>query len=278
MKVITFCNLKGGVGKSLINYNAGGFLAKQGKRVLHIDADMQANLTDNLGVNEEFDFGWKGGKQDYPTISNILLDNALPKDVIVKAPIKGIDGMDLVPSSIDLYRAEMLVSGVMANAAHTVMKTWIKRNREFLEQQYDYILFDVGPYLSVATQNALYASDEIFLIMDISKNAYKGIVQLYKQWESISSSLEVSNNMKGIIVNKYNTRQKTLSDGFKDYILDKDNLPVPVFQSFIHESAPFKKSELLVPIAFSTDRETLNSQGFISFNNLMTEIQGEGWL
>ena len=137
MQPIAIFNQKGGGGKSTTSVNRGAGLVRQGKKVLFVDADSQANLTELLGWQQPVVFS--------TTLSSIM------EQVIADVPISpqyGIlhhkEGMDLMPANIEL--SELEVSLVNTMSRETVMRTYLKK----VKRNYDYILIDCSP-LSVCS-------------------------------------------------------------------------------------------------------------------------------
>ena len=145
MQTIAIVNQKGGVGKSTTAVNLGAGLTRQGKRVLLIDADSQANLTEMLG--------WQQPDELSPTLATML------ERIISDRPIEprnGIlhhkEGMDLLPANIELSGLEVFLVNTMSR--ETVLRTYLNE----IKRQYDYILVDCSPSLGMLTLNALTAA------------------------------------------------------------------------------------------------------------------------
>ena len=145
-KVIALTNQKGGVGKTTTAVNLGVGLAQQGKKVLLIDADAQANLTMALGYNRPDDLPF--------TLSTVMQDIIDDKTVDVsQGIIHHKEGDDLIPSNIELSGLEVRL--INALSRESVLKTYVNEVR----RDYDFVLIDCMPSLGMITINSLAAAD-----------------------------------------------------------------------------------------------------------------------
>jgi chromosome partitioning protein len=149
-KVIALTNQKGGVGKTTTAVNLGVSLAQQGKKVLLIDADAQANLTMSLGYGRPDDLS--------DTLSSIMQDVIDDNPVNVqKAILHHDEGVDLLPSNIELSGFEVRLINAMSR--ERVLKTYVNE----VKKNYDYVLIDCVPSLGMITINALTATDSVII-------------------------------------------------------------------------------------------------------------------
>ena len=147
-KVIALTNQKGGVGKTTTAVNLGVRLAQQGKKVLLIDADAQANLTMALGYNRPDDLPF--------TLSTVMQDIIDDKTVDVsQGIIHHKEGVDLIPSNIELSGLEVRL--INALSRESVLKTYVNE----VKRDYDFVLIDCMPSLGMITINSLAAADSV---------------------------------------------------------------------------------------------------------------------
>ena len=164
-KVISVANQKGGVAKSTTTLNLGVGLARQGKKVLLIDADPQGSLTASLGYVEPDDIG--------TTLATIMMGVINEEEIVEEEGIlHHEEHVDLLPANIELSALEVTMSNVMSR--ELIMKEYI----DTMRSRYDYILIDCMPSLGMMTINALVASDMVLIPVQAAYLPVKGLQQL----------------------------------------------------------------------------------------------------
>lgn len=181
-KIISILNHKGGTGKTTTTLNLGKALNLLGYKVLLIDLDAQANLSQSLGVEEET-----------LTISESFSSK------IDQLPIKEIgETFHLVPASLDLSAVE---AGLYANInSYFRLKSLISP----IDDSYDYILIDCPPSLGIFTQNALIASDRVLVTVQAQYLALKGLNTVYDLVVTIKEKLNPLISIQGLVVTQTN--------------------------------------------------------------------------
>ncbi len=199
MQTIALVNQKGGVGKSTTAVNLGIGLARQGKKVLLVDADSQGNLTEMLG--------WQQPDKLEHTLSNLL------EKVICDEPLnveEGIlhheEGVDLIPSNIELSGMEVVLVNTMSR--ETVLRTYLNE----IKRQYDYILIDCSPSLGMITLNALTAADKVIIPVQAHFLPVKGLEQLLKTVNKVKRQLNPKLQIGGILLTMVEGRSNFSKD------------------------------------------------------------------
>ena len=183
-KVIAVTNQKGGVGKTTTCSALCGGLSLRGKKVLAIDLDPQSNLSFSLGIESDENY----------TIYDVLKGNCELEDAIQHGAI-----CDVVPSNILLSGLELEMTGV---GREYVLREQIREAKD----DYDYIIVDTPPALSVLTINAYTASDELIIPMMCEILSLQGIAQLKQTIFAVQKYYNKSLFVRGILLNKYNPR------------------------------------------------------------------------
>ncbi|MBD0862747.1 ParA family protein [Gordonia sp. zg691] len=187
--VIAVCNQKGGVGKTTSTINLGAALAECGRRVLLVDLDPQGALSAGLGVpHHELD----------QTVYNLLVPPQVATDEVLMRT--RVDGMDLLPSNIDLSAAEIqLVTEVgreqsLGRALHPVL------------DRYDVVLIDCQPSLGLLTVNALACSDTVLIPMECEYFSLRGLALLNDTINKVRDRLNPRLDLGGILVTMFDAR------------------------------------------------------------------------
>lgn len=182
--VVTISNHKGGVGKTTSAINIGAGLHLLGKRILLVDLDPQANLSQSLGHSEPRRTVYGAIRGEYPL-----------------EPIQIRDGLDLIASTLDLSGAEIELSGEAG-------REYILRELlEPLRSSYDYILIDSPPSLGLLTINALTASDEVYIPLQAQYLAMQGLAKLTEVIDKIRKRLNKELRLGGVIITQYDGRK-----------------------------------------------------------------------
>lgn len=197
-KIISIANQKGGVGKTTTAFNLGACLAKDGKKVLLVDADPQANATSGLGLNPD---------DSEISVYECIVDGVDPKAGIRKSCVEGLDVLgsriDLVGAEVELMQRkdrERILSKVLAP----------------LKDSYDFILVDCSPSLGLITVNALTASDSVIIPVQAEYFALEGISQLLNTIRIIKNRLSPTLEIEGFLLTMYDARLRLANQIFEE--------------------------------------------------------------
>lgn len=198
-KIIAIANQKGGVGKTTTTSSLGIGLAKQGKRVLVIDADAQGILTASLGFTE-------------PDKLEITLANVMEKVINDEEIEQGYgilkhdEGIDLMPGNIELSGLEVSLVNVMSR--EIMMRSYV----EMVKKQYDYILIDCMPSLGMITINAFACADSILIPVQAAYLPVKGLEQLIKTIGKVKRQINPKLEIEGILLTMVDSRTNYARD------------------------------------------------------------------
>jgi chromosome partitioning protein len=209
-KVISISNHKGGVGKTTSAINIGAGLNKLGKKVLLIDLDPQANLSQSLGlINQD--------KNIYGAI----------RGEYKLQPVEVLKGLSVVPSTLDLSGAEVELSGEAGR--EYILKELI----DPIKKQYDYVIIDSPPSLGLLTINSFTASDEVFIPLQAQYLALQGLTKLVEVIDKIKKRLNKNLKVGGVFITQYDSR-KILNRDVVDTI--KGHFKNDVFKTKIRDN------------------------------------------
>jgi len=190
MRIISLVNQKGGVGKTTTTKNLGAGLVREGKSVLLIDLDPQANLTYSLGIRPEND-------ETMPTMYEVLKGTAQLKDII----LTHTNGVQLAPAHINLSASELELT---SQAGRELI---LKEALRLILRDYDYVLIDCAPSLGILTLNALVASREVLIPLQTEFLAMQGMSKLLETLALVKQRLNHDIEVTGIIGTMYDGRK-----------------------------------------------------------------------
>ena len=211
-RIIAIANQKGGVGKTTTAINLSSCLASKGKKVLSIDLDPQGNMTSGLGVDKD---------EVEKTVYDLIIGEAGIEECIVK---EAIENLDVLPSNIDLSAAEIELIGVDDK------EFIIKGEVDKVKEQYDFVIIDCPPALSMLTINAMTTADSVLVPIQCEYYALEGLSQLIHIIELVQERLNSSLEIEGVVFTMYDARTNLSLQVVENV---KDNLNQTIYKTII---------------------------------------------
>ena len=251
-KTIAIANEKGGVGKTVTVINLGAALTLNNKRVLIVDMDPQANATKGLGVEPD------GG---HPSVYD-LIRNA--KGVSAKQAVvpTAWDGLDLIPSHVDLSGAEIELVDVAGR------ENRLKKALEKLPADYDFILLDTPPSLSLLTVNVFAYARHVLVPCQTHPYAFGALEELFDTIEAVREAINPDIEIVGIVPTFYDNRTR-VSQGIMTQLREEPRYSQRLFNTVVRTNTTIAESAAAgKPIVFFRR----SSYGAIDYNDLADEL------
>ena len=210
MKVISITNQKGGVGKTTSAINIAYFIAKIGRRVLLLDFDPQGNATSGLGVDKN---------ELENTMADVISGDANLKDILIDT---GYKGLKLAPATPVLANTEVELANVKGRF------TRLKNAIDTVREDFDYVIIDSPPSLSLLTVNGFIASNYLILPVQAEFYAMEGLGQLLESMKLVKKGMNPELNLLGVLPTMVDSRT-TLSGQVYEEI--KKFFPGKVFET-----------------------------------------------
>ena len=241
-KIISLANQKGGVGKTTTAINLSAALAQEGKRVLLVDADPQANASSGLGIDI---------RNLNNTIYECLINGIDPHTAIHPT---AFSTLDVIPSHIDLVGAEI----EMLNLSDRELL--LKNTLQPLMKEYDYILIDCSPSLGLITLNALTASNSVIIPVQCEFFALEGIAKLLNTIKIIKSKLNPSLQIEGFLLTMYDSRLRLSNQVYAEVKRHFGNL---VFDTVIARNVRLSEAPSHGQSVLEYDNSSKGAQSYI---------------
>ena len=211
-RIIAVANQKGGVGKTTTSINLSACLAEAGQKVLVVDVDPQGNTTSGLGVD-------KNNVEN--TIYELMLGECTVEECIIT---NVLDNLDVMPSNVNLAGAEIDLIGV--DEREYILHKEINKVRA----NYDFVIVDCPPSLSMLTVNAMTASDTVLVPIQCEYYALEGLSQLIHTINLVKKRLNPDLEMEGVVFTMYDARTNLSLQVVENV---KENLKQTIYKTII---------------------------------------------
>ena len=211
-RIIAVANQKGGVGKTTTAINLSSCLASLGKKVLAIDMDPQGNMTSGLGIDKN--------EVEY-TVYELILGQVGIEKVICK---DALENLDVLPTNINLSAAEIELIGVEEK------EFIIRKEVDKVKKNYDFIVIDCPPSLSMLTINAMTTADSVLVPIQCEYYALEGLSQLIHTIDLVKERLNPELKIEGVVFTMYDARTNLSLQVVENV---KDNLQQKIYKTII---------------------------------------------
>lgn len=211
-RVIAIANQKGGVGKTTTTINLSSCLAELGQKVLVVDTDPQGNTTSGLGIDKD---------AAEPTIYQLMIGERQIRECIVHT---AFEQLDVIPSNVNLAGAEIDLIGIEDR------EYILKKTLEEVKNEYDFVILDCPPSLSMLTVNAMTAADTVLVPIQCEYYALEGLSQLMHTISLVQKRLNPQLEMEGVVFTMYDARTNLSLQVVENV---KENLKHTVYKTII---------------------------------------------
>lgn len=251
-RVIAITNQKGGVGKTTTAINLSAALAECGKKILALDMDPQGNMSSGLGIN----------KSDIENSVYTLMIGECPVEECIYKNV--LENLDVIPSDINLSAAEIELMDVEEK------EYVVKRQIDKIKDQYDFVIIDCPPALSMLTINAMTTADSVIVPIQCEYYALEGLSQLIHTIELVQERLNSDLTIEGVVFTMYDARTNLSLQVVENV---KDNLNQNIYKTIIPRNIRLAEAPSYgMPINLYDPKST----GAVSYKMLAEEVIHKG--
>lgn len=242
MKIISVANFKGGVGKTTTAINLAAGLKNLGKKVLLIDVDPQANLTQSLGIKDEVK----------ESVYTVLRKEAFGEQAKLTDALTNASGLDLIPSSLDLASAELELASVYGR--EQILAQLLSSLKG-----YDFVFIDCPPSMGMLTINALVGSNFVLIPLQAEFLPLKGARSFLKHFDLVKK-LNKDLKLLGFVLTKYDQRKK-MNQKIKEQ-LEEEFSKEKVFESLIRSNIALANAQEKGLDIFTYDKNSNGAEDY----------------
>lgn len=251
-RIIAIANQKGGVGKTTTAINLSSCLAEAGQKVLAVDFDPQGNATSGLGLEKE---------QIENTVYELLMGDCKISQCLIKDVQ---ENLDVLPSNVNLAGAEIELLEI--DDKEKILKKCLSK----IAKNYDFIIIDCPPSLSLLTLNALTAANTVLVPIQCEYYALEGLNQVLKTVGLVQKKLNPKLEMEGVVFTMYDARTNLSLEVVESV---KNNLNQNIYKTIIPRNVRLAEAPSHgMPINFYDSRST----GAESYRLLAAEVISRG--
>jgi len=252
--IIAMVNQKGGVSKTTTTLNLSAGLVREGKKVLCIDLDAQSSLTDFAGLCP------------YELEVQETIFGVLKNEVTITETIKTSEiGFDIVPASIELASADLVLGGLMAR------EKLLTKALKSLKKSYDVIILDCPPSLGIITVNALTCADKVYIPSQPELLSVKGVALLVNSIETVKEDLNPKLEIGGVIITLYEKNRNAVT---KCVEILENQFEDLIFKTKIRKNTKVSESPFFHQSVIDYDKSSNGAVDYLSLTKEVIEREG----